>query len=241
MLAKAKLVEIKWDAEQKTAEPVDDGKVVETQFNPATLKLTFANQNRGGDQPGGSSKQFVGSGTSKLMVELLFDTSETGGDVRKQTEKVAFFITAKPDPNKSNNTRVPPGVRFEWGSFIFQGVVDSLEETLDYFSEEGLPLRASLTLNIARQAIEFVFGQAGQPSGAGAPGAVPGTKPLQPARAGDSIQSLAGRNGRGGDWQAIAAANGIEDPLRLSPGALVDTNTVGRRGNEALARLRRGG
>src|SRR5262245_33686346 len=112
MLAKAKLVEIKWDAKQHNAEVVPDGKTVEVQFNPQTLKLSFANTNKGGDQPGGSSKQFVGSGTSKMSVELLFDTTIAGTDVRKKTEQVAFFIMAKPQSDQ-NNKRVPPGIRFE--------------------------------------------------------------------------------------------------------------------------------
>ena len=44
------------------------------------------------------------------------------------------------------------GCRFEWGSFIFQGVVDSMDETLDYFSEEGVPLRATVSLeDVARR------------------------------------------------------------------------------------------
>ena len=34
---------------------------------------------------------------------------------------------------------------------------------------------------------------------------------------------MAAKNGKG-DWQSIAAANGIEDPLRLTPGRLVDLN-----------------
>src|SRR3954464_12874124 len=132
MLQKARLVEIRWDAQQQKAEPVDGGRVVEVQFNPENLKVTFANENRGGDQPGGSSRQFVGSGTSKLSVDLLFDTTDTGADVRRRTEEVAFFIEAKAEPGDKSR-RVPPGLRFEWGSFVFQGVVDQLSETLDYF------------------------------------------------------------------------------------------------------------
>ena len=38
---------------------------------------------------------------------------------------------------------------------------------------------------------------------------------------GDSLQGMAGKDGKQ-DWQGIAAANGIEDPLRMSPGQLVN-------------------
>jgi hypothetical protein len=33
---------------------------------------------------------------------------------------------------------------------------------------------------------------------------------------------MAAADGKGGDWQGIAAANKIEDPLRLAPGTPVD-------------------
>jgi hypothetical protein len=221
-LAKARLVQIKWDANQTKPEDVSGGKAVTVQFNPQTLRISYANQNAGGDQPGRKVTQFVGSGTSKLAVELLFDTSESGEDVRKRVEEVAFFIQAK-EPKKK---RVPPGIRFEWGSFIFRGIVDGLQETLDYFSESGVPLRATVALGISRQDIEFEYGKPLAGEEGGPPGAGP-AQPLEPARANDSVQSLAGRAGRSSDWKSIAAANGIEDPLRLSPGSLVDLGRPG--------------
>jgi hypothetical protein len=236
MLTKAKLVEIKWDAKQQQAEKVPGGKSVEVQFNPQTLKLSFANENKGGDQPAGSAKQFVGSGTSKLSVELLFDTTVDGSDVRKKTEQVAYFLQAKPQPNDPNNKRVPPGISLEWGSFIFRGVVDSMEETLDYFSEEGVPLRATVGLSMSRQDIEFLFGTPGQArGGAGAAPAAPGTVPLETARPGDSVLSLAARLGRSADWKAIAAANNIDDPLRLQAGAVLNLNVQAGAGLQAAA------
>lgn len=220
MLAKARLVEIKWGDNQTKPEDVPGGRAVTVQFNPQTLRITYANQNAGGDQAGSRKvTQFVGSGTSKLAVELLFDTSETGEDVRKRVEDVAFFMKVK-----DTKTRVPPGTRFEWGSFIFRGVVDALGETLEYFSETGVPLRAVVTLNISRQDIEFEYGKAADEGGAA--GAAP-TQPLETARSDDSMQSLAGRSGRSGDWKAIAAANDIDDPMRLPPGTLVDVNRRG--------------
>jgi hypothetical protein len=224
-LAKAKLVEIKWSAKQQDAENVSGGKTVEVQFNPQSLKLTYANENKGGDQPGGSTKQFVGKGTSKLAVELLFDTTDSGKDVRGKTKDVAYFIGAKTQADQ-NNKRVPPGISFEWGSFRFRGVMDSLSETLDYFSEEGVPLRATLSLGISRQDIEYLFGQA-KPSQGGAAGAgTPATSPLSAAQPGDSVPKMAGRSGKSSDWKAIAAANNIDDPLRLPAGALLDLNAA---------------
>jgi hypothetical protein len=237
MLAKAKLVEIKWDDKQKDAVKGDSSRDVEVHFNPQTLKVSYANENKGGDQPGGSSKQFVGSGTSKLAVELVFDTTQTGQDVRKITEKVAYFIQAKEEKSKGKAKRVPPGISFEWGSFIFRGVMDSLQESLDYFSEEGVPLRAALSLGISRHEIEFKFGeasaQAGGPAAAAINEGTPGVSPLQSPRQGDSLPELAGRSGFGADWKAIATANNIDDALRLKAGVSVDLN-IGVQGRFGL-------
>jgi hypothetical protein len=227
MVEKAKLVEIERFSKRPQAKRPDDGKVVNVQFNPESLKISLSNENRGGNQPGGSSRQFVGSGSSKLSVELLFDTTVEGSDVRRKTEEVAYFVMAKQQANQ-NNQRTPPRVRFEWGTFIFEGVMDSMDETLDYFSEEGVPMRATVALNLSRDDIVFLFGQleqaSGRGQGAGGGRGAPGTTRLERARQEESVQSMAGRQGNSNDWKSIAAANGIDDPLRLPAGAMLNMN-----------------
>jgi Contractile injection system tube protein/LysM domain len=207
---------------------------VTVQFNPESLKVSFANQvvppnNPGAQDQRANSTQFVGKGTTKMSVQLWFDVtgvlpeSKKGvSDVRDLTKEVIYFITPKhSDQGESRN--VPPGIRFLWGSFQFDGVVDSLEESLEFFSQDGRPLRASVTMNLSQQKIEVLRNQEFQPSQpAGAGGGAPGTRPLSQAAAGDSVQGLAAGRGRGSDWQSIAAANNIENPRLLRPGQLID-------------------
>jgi hypothetical protein len=101
-------------------------------------------------------------------------------------------------------------------------MVDSLEESLEYFSRDGLPLRANMSLNLSQEKILVAnFEGAGRIPGAGAPA---GTQPLTSAKAGDNVQSIAASSGMGGDWQRIAAANGIENPRSLDAGQLLDLN-----------------
>jgi hypothetical protein len=208
------------------------------QFNPESLKVSFANQlvqpSGSGDQRGSAARQFVGAGTTKLTTTLWFDVGSPQpadapdvDDVRRLTSRVAFFITPTPVPGKKDKF-VPPAVRFAWGSFQFDGLMDSLEETLELFSPEGKPLRASLAVAISQQRIQFAFrdtGSGGSDSGAGAPAAAgastPGTQPLAQAPAGATVQGLADLAGLG-NWQAIASANGIENPRALVPGQLLD-------------------
>lgn len=196
------------------------------QFNPETLKVSFANQlqtpDGAGDQKGTPARQFVGAGTTKLTLQLWFDVTapmpegqKQEDDVRRLTAKIAYFIT----PTKDGKKFVPPGVRFIWGSFQFDGLMESMDESLEFFSSEGRPLRASVAINLTQQKItEFTIRDV---KSAGTP-ETPGTRPLTPASAGSSVQSLASSQGKGDDWQAIAAANNIENPRLLEPGRLID-------------------
>lgn len=204
------------------------------QFNPESLKVSFANQLMkppgAGDQRGPAAYQFVGSGTTKLALTLWFDVGSPQGsgpavdDVRKLTQQVAFFITPTPAPGQPN-VFLPPAVRFVWGSFKFDGLMDSLEETLEFFSPEGKPLRASLAVSLSQQSIEFSFADTGSGAGGGSTGATggtPGTTPLAQAPAGSTLQGIADAAGATANWQSIAAANGIENPRLLTPGTLVN-------------------
>ena len=55
-----------------------------------------------------------------------------------------------------------PAVRLAWGTFQFDGHVEALEETLEAFSPDGRPLRATLALSLARaQIAPYAFATAG--------------------------------------------------------------------------------
>jgi len=224
---------------------VNKDKWVKVQFNPETLKVTYANQivqNSGaGDQRGTQGRQFVGAGTTKLALQLWFDiTLYPDGeapvdDVRKLTQQVAYYITPRridgPHGGSSSGGSsqnqapqfAPPAVRFVWGSFQFDGLVEQMEETLEFWSSDGRPLRASVSLALSQQKITFAFAdRTGSLPGAGRGGFGSGTTPLAQASAGATLPGLAALAGAGDSWQSIAAANGIEDPLRLPTGTFVD-------------------
>jgi hypothetical protein len=229
--------------------PINQDKWVKVQFNPETLKVTFANQiaqgSGAGDQRGSQARQFVGAGTTKLALQLWFDVTHAptdnppANDVRKLTQKVAYYITPKPLNGQSAGGGgggsgggggqqqpqfAPPAVRFIWGTFQFDGIMEQLEESLEFWSPDGRPLRASVSLGLSQQKITFAFNdeKAGGASSGPAKGATPGTKPLAQAPEGATLPGLAAAVGAGASWQSIAAANGIEDPLRLQAGQLVD-------------------
>ncbi len=223
-LVKAELQEI--DLANPEKEPTQK---IPVQFNPESLKVSFANQIQtpegSGDQRGSPAQQFVGAGTTKLTLQLWFDVNapqkgETVLDVRKMTEKITHFIIPKPDA-KDKKKFIPPGVRFIWGSFQFDGLMESLEESLEFFSADGIPLRASMTLNLTQQKIDvYKFGK-------DAPARTPptGTRPLTEAPKGSNLQNMAANSGND-DWQSVASANGIENPRSLQAGQLLDMNAT---------------
>jgi hypothetical protein len=219
-LAKAQLIEVIMDS---TGTVTGTGKTVPVQFNPQTLKLNYANQWGSGDQAQGSSTQFVGTSTTKLSLELWFDVTlpvpdgmpDPGGDVRKMTQLVTYFMTVQ-NPTGPQNTRVPPSMKFQWGSFLFNGTMDTMDETIDLFSPDGLPLRSNVSISITKHDLLFEFAQAGGPQSPAV-----GTSPLATANAGDSLSQMAAKAGVS-NWQGVALANGIANPRLLQAGTMIN-------------------
>jgi hypothetical protein len=120
---------------------------------------------------------------------------------------------------------VPPAARFIWGWFQFDGIMESLEESLEMFSPDGRPLRASMSLSLSRQAITRAFPDPPR----GAKGKV-GTQQLAQATSGATVQKIASDAGKADDWQEIASANNIENPRQLKQGQLIDLK-AGRQGS----------
>ncbi|WP_091743263.1 LysM peptidoglycan-binding domain-containing protein [Phenylobacterium immobile] len=232
-LERAELIELNSDL----TDVKPGGKRLKVQFNPEQLKVSFSTQTstpsrtasesggapRTGDQAAGTAgRQYLGAGSTKLSLSLWFDVTAATDvafqvdDVRRLTQEVVYFLVAQPaqaDPN----TYAPPGVRFQWGAFKFDGIIDSLEENLEFFSSEGRPLRAQISLGLSQQRILIqTFGPPGAAKG-------PGVSPLSAAPQGATLQGLAQAAGRG-DWQAIASANGIENPRIIAPGAMLNLN-----------------
>ena len=243
-LTKAELIELKPDF----SDLQPGGKRVAVQFNPDSLKVSFANQiatEGTGSQKGTPGQLHVGAGTTKMALQLWFDVTRIAkdaspaNDVRDLTKEVTFFITPKKENPNDDKKYIPPAVRFLWGTFHFDGIMDAVEETLDYWSPDGKPLRATISLSLSQQKIEAfelaarkngkaqeIASLVGQ--GRGAAGGRPsGTTPMTQARAGGTVQSLADAAGNG-DWQSVASANGIENPRMLQPGQLLNLNPVVR-------------
>lgn len=247
-IEKAKLTPLKED------NSADTDRELTVQFNPETLRISrrrFGSSGMQGSNPDkarqASSQQITGHGAT-MSVELLFDTSQKDNvDVLVTTGKIAAMLGSSEAGSTTANR-----VRFQWGSFIFVGVIDSMDETVDLFSESGVPLRSTVSLSLSQGQISSEprsssAAAAGAAMGAGvglsagfsagvsagfgasvsagagfSAGAAIGTQPLTLAQSGDTLQSLASRAGV--DWKAVASANGVDNPRRLQAGAVLNLN-----------------
>jgi hypothetical protein len=184
------------------------GERVPVHFNPNSLQYTITNTMRKQGQGKSRARQHVSESTGKLAMDVVFDTTDTGADVRTYTEKITAFM--RPDAQKA-----PPVVRFEWGTFIFTGIIENYKETLDFFAPVGVPLRASLNLTMSSQDKIFELEQSDNPPSFRTAGA------LSPNAIDAPAGSAAGAAAQGGDpdaARALGAANGMES-LRFSSGA----------------------
>ena len=101
---------------------------------------------------------------------------------------------------------------FEWGTFLFEGYIDSFGETLDFFAAEGVPLRSTVSLSITEQDDPFR-----SPAGDGAAdvglgdSVLPTAAPPVPVPGGGSVDDVARASGDPAAASRIAEANGVEN------------------------------
>ncbi len=227
---------------------------VEAQFNPQTLTVTYSIAGPNGVikdyrqmTTQGAKQQNTGYNATVAM-DLLFDTTEDGKDVRNTTLKIAGMIKGMPKHDAGNGNKNPddpvPHIRFSWGTFIFYGSIQSMTETLDFFSEQGVPLRATVHLTMSEIALERndpanftaslslgLSASIGASAGVGfsasaslSAGIDVGTTPLTLSQAGDTIQGLADRAGASVSWKAIASANNIDNPRMIPQGTVLNVS-----------------
>jgi hypothetical protein len=203
--------------------------IMDVQFNPTEFTLDKGAQIAEIAIPGLDSPllQFVRGQNEKLSVDLFFDTTEHGTgsgatSVTTLTDPVYSLVKIEPDGH------APPVCTFIWNTSFpgadlpaaagtqrrtsFQCVVESVKQKLTFFSPEGVPLRATLTLTLREyktlgdQLVQLNLSS-------------PNRTHSYVTCLGDTLAGVAGRYyRRPGEWRAIADANEIDDPRRLAAG-----------------------
>jgi len=152
---------------------VTDGKFevpdpITVHFNPVSLQLQVNATNPNKTSGGGKATQSSGETSSKLTMDLIFDTTDTGEDVSLETRKLQAFVKPVASAAKQNTDKpAPPLLLFEWGTLRFRGIMDSYKETIDFFSANGVPLRSSINLTLSQQDGTFEAASDDAPTDAG--------------------------------------------------------------------------
>lgn len=205
---------------------------ISAEYNPTELSFNKAAQIAEIPIPGLDSPllQFVRGQDETLSVDLFFDSTEndTGigaSSVTQYTDQIYQLVKIEP------SRHAPPICTFLWNDHFpgsdlsrhmgnqkrtsFQCIVESVRHRYTLFSPEGIPLRATVTVQLREyKTLDEQFAQLNLNS--------PDRTRVHVLQSGESLSSVAGVHyRRPGEWRLIADANGIDDPRRLTPGVFL--------------------
>lgn len=202
---------------------LENGEQVPCLYNPETLSVGRANSWVSNPMPGKGvpQLQYAGAAGGWMRIDLWFDTTADGSPVTKHTGKLMKLMEVDPNlpgTDLTRNNARPPTVVFHWGDLhSFRAVVSDLRLSFTYFSSSGVPLRAQTRIELRQYESSDAFGPQNPTSGTPRPSRVHRVQP------GETLDRISARYyGDATQWRRLAAANGVEDPLTLRPGALLD-------------------
>jgi hypothetical protein len=215
-LQHAKLAVHKPPRAGSTAEPGDFMHDIEFQFNPKELSLTKNAKWQRKPQRNAKKSgppEFTGADPCKLAVEMFLDATDTMDDKVVKTVERLFSCCVATEESRKDVKGSPPWVIFKWGGMTgFHAYVAGVTAKYTLFTPAGTPVRAVCTVNL-----EEISGELGGQNPTSGALAATDTHLLV---AGDTLHSLAYRvYGNAELWRVIAAANDIDDPMRLHPGS----------------------
>ncbi len=133
---------------------LDSHESIPCQFNPQELSITRHVNWHGHTLPLLNSPimQYQGSGPTICQMNLIFDTTGTGDDVRAYTNQLLRMTLKGAGSHGNNDTFLePPTVGFVWGKFeLFQAVITQLSITYVLFLPDGTPIRARASVTFTQ-------------------------------------------------------------------------------------------
>lgn len=178
------------------------------QFNPPSLSIEHTNEFSEKKLMGlkGVVNQFTGSKESDLSLELLYDSTNKGNDVRENIKDLDLIV------NIDSQLHSPPPCQFKWNKITFNGIVSSYKKEFTFFYADGTPARAKVNLVLKPYTnIELMSKNLDLQS-----------SDISKKRVliqGDTIFDMAYREYKStAMWRVIAQANNIDDPLNIEYG-----------------------
>ncbi|MFN0095935.1 MAG: peptidoglycan-binding protein [Dehalococcoidia bacterium] len=202
------------------------GDSVAFQFNPTEYALTRAVNWKAANEKGANvpKQEFEGGQPTQLVLKLMFDTTDTGEDVRKQTNKLwdLTMVDARTKDSRTKKGR-PPHCRFTWGNvWSFEAVVTNINQNFTLFLEDGTPIRTTVDVTL-KQVKDVKSFPAQNPTSGGLP-----DQRTHVVRQGERLDTIANEEyGDPAAWRHVAAANNIENPRKMKPGTVLSLPPIG--------------
>jgi nucleoid-associated protein YgaU len=189
---------------------------IDFQFNPKELSISKGAKWSRASQKGSKNSgvpEYRGPEPAKLALEMFLDASDTQDDsVVKKVEKLFSCCVPTPESHEKKKPN-PPWVVFHWGGLSsFTGYIHSVTVKYTLFTPGGLPIRGTATVNLEEISKED---QKQNPTS----GALTAQR-VHTVLSGDTLASIAWHEyGDPTMWREIAAANRVDNPMRLRAGS----------------------
>lgn len=193
---------------------------VDFHFNPTTISFSKSadyrrepTQGAAGDPP----VQFRGTQATSLKLQILLDAVEEqpAGSVLPEVERLMGWTS--PASGSGDHAPSPAELRFTWGALTingahtFTGHLQQVEVTYELFARDGRPIRAQVNLTL--QSTTHAPAHTNPSSGGER------ARRSHLLRRGEGLHLVAYQAyGDAARWRDIARVNGIDDPLRITPG-----------------------
>lgn len=208
------------NVQKATIVNLDTNKSIPCQFNPNKYSFRKRNNWKETDQPGNDVPvfDFAGGKPAELKLELFFDTTETGQDIRTAYTNDLWNLM-KVNPQKINprtNKGQPPECAFIWGNtWQFTAVVSNMNQKYTMFLPDGTPIRATvqMTFKQIKDDQQYPFQNPTSRS------KFRKTRLVLPS---DRLDLIAYQElGDSNRWRELAELNDLDDPLDLSTGRFI--------------------
>lgn len=192
------------------------GQSFEVQYNPKEFKFDKSvtwgeHKDQGRDTNG---LEFTKIPPASATMDLYFDTTNEGNsNVRDKWVNGLLVLTnadVKVEGEGASEKYRPPRLRFTWGSFTMEAVIESVNTTYLMFAPDGTPIRARVSVKLKE------WNRAHYAAGSGGD-FIPGTKLRLVSSSGGTANSIAQQYGVS-TRDLLSANPDIDDPTDVAPG-----------------------
>jgi hypothetical protein len=196
-------------------QPKEGGERLTCSFNPSEYTISKSGNWQKTPARGARSAptpEFVGANPRTLQMELFFDGWEDGSTNVQANVDTLLDWTNPTKKSIADNKPNPPILVFHWGgNSYFDAYLKQVSAKFTMFRSDGTGVRATASVTLEEVPDEPALQN---PTSGGVAG-----KRTHVVAEGDTLHSIAfGEYGDPALWRGLAAANDVDDPLRIAPG-----------------------